>query len=275
MIEGEPVHRMRRRGRSSGPAGRAPLGMVSQPMSTAEDVARHCGLTSRPSAPPGACQTLMVRFSRRRALGLLPVLAASLAGGPALAVGPPLVEVWPLGAAPEDSDLSTVVAAIQAFFAVRVNVREPVPLPETAFYPPRARYRAERLLDHLVARASPGARVALGLASADISTTKGKYADWGVLGLATLDGRSAVLSSYRCRRGARSAAHTRERFAKTAVHELGHAFGLAHCPSRECLMHDGEGSVRTTDEESDFCAETRARLTAAGVLVEGARSPFV
>jgi archaemetzincin len=94
------------------------------------------------------------------------------------------------------------------------------------------------------------------------------------LGLATLDGRSAVLSSFRCKRAAKNAAHVRRRFAKTAVHELGHSFGLEHCPNAGCIMHDGEGSVLTTDTERDLCADTRARLTAAGVLRQAAVTPF-
>lgn len=151
-----------------------------------------------------------------------------------------------------------MVDAIRAFYAVRVNVLPPAPLPSAAYYPPRGRYRAERLLGFLVAQGGKDARVVLGLATVDISTAKGRYADWGVMGLATLDGRAAVLSSFRCKRGARNAAHARERFAKTAVHELGHSFGLEHCPTRGCIMHDGEGSVLTTDTEKDLCDDTRA-----------------
>jgi archaemetzincin len=156
-----------------------------------------------------------------------------------------------------------------------VAVLPPSPLPRSAYYPPRGRYRAERLLDFLVGQGQKGARVVLGLTTADISTTKGQYSDWGVMGLATLDGKSAVLSSFRCKRGARNAAHARERFAKTAVHELGHSFGLEHCPTRGCLMHDGEGSVLTTDTETDFCETTRERLRAMGALLADARTPFV
>ncbi|HEX3597392.1 MAG TPA: hypothetical protein VHU80_19930 [Polyangiaceae bacterium] len=183
------------------------------------------------------------------------------------------IEIRPLGSAPGEADVRAVVAAIEAFFTVPVSVREPLPLPRAAYYPARGRYRAERLLEFLAAQRQ-GSRVVLGLATVDISTTKGHYEDWGILGLATLDARSAVLSSFRCRRGARDAAHARERFAKTAVHELGHSFGLPHCPTPGCLMHDGEGSVLTSDREADFCAATRARLAAAGILREGAVSPF-
>jgi archaemetzincin len=187
----------------------------------------------------------------------------------------PLIALQPLGASIAPAQLEAVSNAVAAFYAVTVTVSPPLALPKSAFYAKRQRYRAERLLDYLVAEGRKDARVTLGLTAVDISTTKAPYDDWGILGLATLDGRSAVLSSFRCQRRARNAEHARVRFAKTAVHELGHSFGLEHCPTPGCIMHDGEGSVLTTDTEHDLCASTRARLTAKGVLRADAKSPFL
>jgi archaemetzincin len=186
----------------------------------------------------------------------------------------PLIVLQPLGATVPAAELQAVSAAIAAFYAVRVTVAEPLSLPKTAFYAKRGRYRAEKLLDYLVNEGRKDARVMLGLTAVDISTTKAPYEDWGILGLATLDGRSGVLSSFRCHRRAKNAEHARVRFAKTAVHELGHSFGLEHCPTPGCIMHDGEGSVLTTDTEHDLCTDTRARLQAVGMLREDAVTPF-
>jgi len=216
----------------------------------------------------------MQSIARREALkwGLAGLASPGRAWGAAAEA--PLIVLQPLGASVPETELAAVSGAISAFFAVRVTMAEPLALPKSAFYAKRGRYRAEKLLDYLVTQGQKDARVTLGLTAVDISTTKAPYEDWGILGLATLDGRSGVLSSFRCHRRAKSAGHARVRFAKTAVHELGHAFGLDHCPTAGCIMHDGEGSVLTTDTEHDFCADTRARLTSAGVLRHGAVTPF-
>jgi archaemetzincin len=219
-----------------------------------------------------------MRASRRELLKLPLTLACLAATRGAVAgeasVEAPLIVLQPLGATTPTGELTAVSNAIAAFYAVDVTVAAPLELPKNAFYAKRQRYRAEKLLDFLAAEGSKRARVVLGLTAVDISTTKAPYEDWGILGLATLDGRSAVLSSFRCKRRAKNAEHARVRFAKTAVHELGHSFGLEHCPNAGCIMHDGEGSVLTTDAERDLCADTRARLTAAGVLRASAVSPF-
>ena len=218
----------------------------------------------------------MAMLSSRRQILTLPLsLAAStLPCGAWAAAEAPLIVLQPLGPSIPSAQVEAVSQALSAFYAIQVTLAEPLPLPKAAFYAKRQRYRAEKLLDFLVAQGRKDARVTLGLTAVDISTTKAPYEDWGILGLATIDGRSAVLSSFRCGRQAKSAQHARVRFAKTAVHELGHSFGLEHCKTPGCIMHDGEGSVLTTDTEHDLCADTRARLTTAGMLREGAVTPF-
>jgi archaemetzincin len=179
----------------------------------------------------------------------------------------------PLGTGLPRSELDALSSALRAFYAIDVQQLPAQPLPRTAYYAPRSRYRAERLISHLEHKVPAGVFRVMGVTSVDISTTKGPHADWGILGLANLDGSVCVLSSFRCRRSAKSVAHARIRFEKTAVHELGHTFGLEHCPNEGCLMRDGNGTVLTTDSERDLCKACVRQLEGRGLARPHAQKP--
>ncbi len=170
-----------------------------------------------------------------------------------------------LGPVPE-ALVGAVRAGLERALPVRVTGTERRALPDIAWYPPRKRYRADRLLGWLArtqAGAPDGARV-LGITAADISTTKGAHRDWGVFGLADLGGPAAVISTRRLKRGARDAAHLRFRVVSTAVHEVGHTLGLPHCAEPRCVMQDAEGSIANTDSGTGrpgpTCAATLAEV---------------
>lgn len=51
-----------------------------------------------------------------------------------------------------------------------------------------------------------------------------------------------------------------ERVLKEATHELGHAFGLDHCPKRSCVMHFSNSLADTDRKAKDFCDMCRNKL---------------
>lgn len=146
--------------------------------------------------------------------------------------------------------LDPIARALEADLDVRTIVEPaPIPLPASAYYAPRRRYRAERLVAFLNERFAdrPSSERVLALTARDISTEAHGYADWGILGFGELGGRAAVVSSFRMRRRARSPEHALWRMTTTAVHEAGHVLGLPHCTEPRCVMRDAEGTMDTVD----------------------------
>ena len=172
--------------------------------------------------------------------------------------------VAPLGKVDEQV-VGAVARGITLAYGFRARVLPAEPLPRAAYYTPRRRYKADRLLDHLAAEVVPesGCEIVLGVATVDISVTTETHADWGILGLAYLDSQVAVVSTYRASRKV-SRRTMIQRTVKTATHELGHALGLPHDDSvRGCMMNDAHGTVASVDAETGApCPHERAALEA-------------
>jgi len=132
------------------------------------------------------------------------------------------------------------------------TVSAPVEIPTASFNAHRRQYQAEAFLAAL--HDSSRERV-LGLTDLDLYVEPMNF----VFGLAEKPGRAAVIALARLHVG-KDAKVFRERILKEAVHELGHTFGLAHCPDPNCVMHFSN-SLRDTDQKSAyFCTRCLSKL---------------
>ncbi len=162
--------------------------------------------------------------------------------------------------------LDDVEASLRDHLQVEVRRLDTLKLPRSAWYAPRKRWRADVLLDFLLEQIpdAPKTTRILGLTESDISTTKAPFVDWGVFGLGYAPGQAAVVSAYRLKKKAKDRAHVRFRVSNTAVHEVGHTFGLQHCEEARCPMQDAEGGIAKTDgADPELGSECRAELEAA------------
>lgn len=166
--------------------------------------------------------------------------------------------VQPLGTVSQ-AEIETVVEALASTYGVEVHVNTATPLPESAWYAPRKRYRAATLLEFLAKRRASDCDRIVGLTRKDISVTKGEHKDWGILGYGSSVNQSCVVSSFRVRRKL-SSVPPQERLARVAIHELGHTLGLPHCPNAGCFMLDAGGTVTTIDDEHELCGRCRRKL---------------
>ncbi|MEO0184872.1 MAG: hypothetical protein ABIL22_00010 [candidate division WOR-3 bacterium] len=157
--------------------------------------------------------------------------------------------------------IDSTVSGISSLYDVEITVLECVPLPVNEYYKPNKRYRAEKILYYLESNVDTKYAKVLGLTTKDISTTKEQYHDWGIFGLGTLNGRVCVISTYRLRRKKASDSLFYARLKKVVNHELGHVFGLEHCPNDRCLMEDACGKIKTVDEETGaLCPECASKV---------------
>jgi len=99
----------------------------------------------------------------------------------------------------------------------------------------------------------PGAKV-VGVVEEDVTVPGLNF----VFGLAELGGSAAVVSVYRL--SSASASVLRERLLKEVVHELGHTFGLRHCPNPSCVMSFSNSVLDVDRKGPGFCPRCRERL---------------
>ena len=85
-----------------------------------------------------------------------------------------------------------------------------------------------------------------------------------VFGEAQLEGRAAVVSSYRLRDELyglpKNPERLKERLEKEAIHELAHTFGLIHCREPECVMHSYTYAEEIDFKSKNFCKACSTQL---------------
>lgn len=161
----------------------------------------------------------------------------------------------------DESEMLALGAALEDFYGFETEIIGLTPLPDSAYYEPRDRYKASIILAHLNQIKPNRFDKVIGLTGTDISITTNSGKDWGVFGLAQIGGSSSIVSNFRYREGV-STEIMQERMGKIGVHEIGHTLGLRHCDRDEnCLMKPADGRISTIDNlDTYLCTACRADI---------------
>jgi archaemetzincin len=174
-----------------------------------------------------------------------------------------VLAVAPVGPAPAEV-LSAIEAALDSAFALPVRrvgaIEEPA-----AFSPQRGQWSSVAFLEALLPRVPKAASRLLGVTERDLFVPVLSF----VYGQAQLGGKVAVVSLARLRPEFHGLPGSPEvlarRAAAEAVHEVGHTFGLVHCPERGCPMS-------LSIDLPDLDGKTATPCPACRVLIEGSRA---
>jgi archaemetzincin len=127
-----------------------------------------------------------------------------------------------------------------------------------AYDPQRKQYLSSKLLACL-GKSEREERV-VGIADIDLYVPRLNF----VFGEADMVSGTAIISLCRLRQEyyglAPDEALFLERATKEIVHELGHTFGLGHCPNNKCVMHFSNSLADTDLKEAHFCSKCRPKI---------------
>ncbi len=128
------------------------------------------------------------------------------------------------------------------------------------YAPERRQYHATLIIARLLRQLPDTKSKIVGITSLDLFIPVLTF----VFGQSQLNGPGAVVSTHRLHNefyGLPADEHLLQtRTVKEVVHELGHAFGLVHCPDYRCVMKASTYVEDVDLKEAGFCSSCRTEL---------------
>lgn len=149
---------------------------------------------------------------------------------------------------------------LEALFRTKVNISR-FEFDYRAFFNlARSQYSSSAIIERLEKDLSGDACKVLAVTGLDLYIPVLTF----VFGEARLNGRCAVVSSYRLDNKfyglPDNPALLSDRLIKEAIHELGHTFGLLHCHNPECVMKSSTYVEEIDFKSSRFCEKCLDKL---------------
>lgn len=156
--------------------------------------------------------------------------------------------------------LAEIASALKEVFKRDSDIEDAVPVPEDAYDPKRRQYHSTLVLEHLKAPTKEGYERLLGVTEEDLYVPELNF----VFGEADPSSGASVISLRRLRQEFYGLRPDQGLFTlraiKEAIHEIGHTYGLGHCPDPRCIMHFSNSLMDTDIKGPGLCPVCVRRL---------------
>lgn len=151
---------------------------------------------------------------------------------------------------------------LRDYFPNVVLKNQVLTLPSKHYNKERNRYRGTGLFEELGKHRNNDA--VIGLTNYVIFMANELSPTYGIMGVSPVGTYKCVVSSKipSCNKE-----QTEDNFVKLSLHELGHAFGLNHCPDQHCYMVDAEHKMKFP-QTTGFCESCKSKLNAKGWTIK-------
>jgi len=147
-------------------------------------------------------------------------------------------------------------------FKLRCQLVNPIEIPAEAFNRKRRQYYSPLILQAILDSAPQNCHRILGILDVDLYVPELNF----IFGQADPQNGVAIISLTRLRQEFYELPPNKEifqkRMLKEAVHELGHTYGLKHCPNPRCVMYFSNSLQDTDRKGADFCILCSEKLKA-------------
>lgn len=174
---------------------------------------------------------------------------------------PKQISIYCMGGYPADSVQYLEVFLRKYFPNVRVMPNN-INLPSHYFNKERNRYLASGLLDELAKHRNNDA--VIGVTDYIIFKPDKKSDTFGIMGMSYTNTFKSIVSTKIPLNGKEQ---SKDNICKLALHELGHGFGLKHCPNETCYMVDAEGTMKIVNAIG-FCESCKHVLNNKGWIIK-------
>lgn len=148
---------------------------------------------------------------------------------------------------------------LSEIFQAKVITKPKIEIPSWTYVPERRQYNSSLILN-IIYTNRHNRDYMLAIIDHDLFAADLNF----VFGEANIPYRTAIISLTRLRQSYYALPDNTnlffERTLKEAVHELGHLYGLSHCPNLSCVMHFSNSLSDTDRKRHCFCQDCQKQI---------------